>query len=879
MQTWPLVGRQEELRRLRAALGASHAGGAVVAGLSGVGKTRLAREAIEQARAHAGVVDWVMGTQAAASIPFGPVAHLLPPQTPEGGTLLDLLRQISERLVARAEGGRVVLGIDDAHLLDDASAALVHHLVTTAMAAVVMTVRVGAVAADAITALWKDGFVDWIEVRPFSRAEFDEVLTGGLGGQVEGSTAEQLWTLSQGNALLLRELIAAMREGGTLSRQGGLWRVSGPLVPDVRLAEAIWARLGRLSDDLREVAEVVAHGEPLGARLLELVVSEAAFLAAERASILEIDRHDDRRTQIRLVHPLYGELLRTTSPPLRARMIRRRLAEALEELGARRNDDLLRLAVWRLDGGGPPDPDLFARAARRASSAFFDHALAERLASAAVAAGGGQRAQRILAEALSAQGRAQEAETLLAGLDRDATAAERVRVAVTRASNLFWGLGRSTDAEEVLLDVANDVDPEQLDEPAVLRAIIALSRGHTDAALATVAPLLDWPGVRGASSRAHLGAAAIATGAWAFAGRAEHAITVARPILKAVPRDDPAMALASDRLLTALCIAYRLAGRLADADALAVGRYRDALGRQAQDLQATWALVLGDNALARGNLGAAIPSLREAAGLLSERAWFFGVYSRAWCLGSLSEALALAGQVDAAQAALVEADRASPDEFFIPSRERGRVWVAVARGELSTARAVGRRAADLAADLGSHLVAAVGLHDLARLGESAAVAGRLSELARKVESRLAPAFAAHATALSADDGDGLDAAASSFAEIGADLLAAEAAAEAARAHRRRGHPARAFVSARRASQLLQSTPAPRTPGLHLPRPEADLTRRELEIATLAASGLASREIADRLVVSVRTVENHLHNAYVKLGVTSRAELGQIFSEP
>jgi DNA-binding NarL/FixJ family response regulator len=43
--------------------------------------------------------------------------------------------------------------------------------------------------------------------------------------------------------------------------------------------------------------------------------------------------------------------------------------------------------------------------------------------------------------------------------------------------------------------------------------------------------------------------------------------------------------------------------------------------------------------------------------------------------------------------------------------------------------------------------------------------------------------------------------------------------------------------------------------------------------------LASREIADRLVVSVRTVENHLHNAYVKLGVTSRAELGQIFSEP
>jgi DNA-binding CsgD family transcriptional regulator len=51
-----------------------------------------------------------------------------------------------------------------------------------------------------------------------------------------------------------------------------------------------------------------------------------------------------------------------------------------------------------------------------------------------------------------------------------------------------------------------------------------------------------------------------------------------------------------------------------------------------------------------------------------------------------------------------------------------------------------------------------------------------------------------------------------------------------------------------------------------------LTAREREIATLAASGLSNREIADRLVVSPRTVENHLARAFVKLGVTSRREL-------
>jgi len=43
---------------------------------------------------------------------------------------------------------------------------------------------------------------------------------------------------------------------------------------------------------------------------------------------------------------------------------------------------------------------------------------------------------------------------------------------------------------------------------------------------------------------------------------------------------------------------------------------------------------------------------------------------------------------------------------------------------------------------------------------------------------------------------------------------------------------------------------------------------------LAATGMASKEIAQRLYLSVRTVDNHLQHAYIKLGVTSRAGLTQ-----
>lgn len=54
-----------------------------------------------------------------------------------------------------------------------------------------------------------------------------------------------------------------------------------------------------------------------------------------------------------------------------------------------------------------------------------------------------------------------------------------------------------------------------------------------------------------------------------------------------------------------------------------------------------------------------------------------------------------------------------------------------------------------------------------------------------------------------------------------------------------------------------------------------LTPRERGTAILAARGLTNREIADRLVISVRTVDNHLHHTSTKLGIDGRDELAPI----
>jgi DNA-binding NarL/FixJ family response regulator len=167
------------------------------------------------------------------------------------------------------------------------------------------------------------------------------------------------------------------------------------------------------------------------------------------------------------------------------------------------------------------------------------------------------------------------------------------------------------------------------------------------------------------------------------------------------------------------------------------------------------------------------------------------------------------------------------------------------------------------------------LHDLVRIGEPDVAADRLSELATLVDGDLVGAFAAHAGALVRGSAQDLEAVALRFEELGAWLLAAEASSAASAAFGREGLARRSNGLARRSEELRVLCGDVRTPGLAANDAVGRLTRREREIATLAADGASSRDIAARLYVSVRTVENHLQRAYEKLGVTGREALGSV----
>ncbi len=66
-----------------------------------------------------------------------------------------------------------------------------------------------------------------------------------------------------------------------------------------------------------------------------------------------------------------------------------------------------------------------------------------------------------------------------------------------------------------------------------------------------------------------------------------------------------------------------------------------------------------------------------------------------------------------------------------------------------------------------------------------------------------------------------------------------------------------------------------TPSLTWADQPEDVTAREREVAELAAANLASREIATRLGITTRTVDNLLGRVYTKLGISGRQELAAV----
>ncbi|KOV79148.1 LuxR family transcriptional regulator [Nocardia sp. NRRL S-836] len=837
---WPFAGRRQDLADVLSALTGP---GAALVGPAGVGKTRLAAEVAQRLEGSGVTVWWCRATVAASGVPFGAMAAVLPADM---RTANPLGRAVEHLL---AQPAPLAIVVDDAHLLDDASIGLLHNVIRHGHARVLITARPGGRAE-----LWQEGLLRRCPVGELSRAESDELLERLLGGPVDNRSARMLWAGSAGNPLYLGELVLSGHAAGVLRAHDGSWSWHGPIELGGRLAELVRADLGDLEPVDLHALELLAHCEPVELDLPASLVRDETLDDLETRGLIRFTSSGNR-TVVRLGHPLHGRFFRATCPPLRAQSHQRALAASLEAMGARRRDDLMRIAAWRLGGGAPLSLDLLTTAAEQAW-AVRDVPLAERLCRAAADAGGLGRIGHVWGQVLRCGRAPDAAEVALAeAMTGPLAPADLVRLGVVRSVNLHFGLGDVPAAAAVLDAVDVPGLPDDLrDRLKVVRTTAEVQHRHVAVALAsTFQPVAPHLTVYMRRNRALC---------LLHAGRyrdAEAEITACEQASAPAPHTGT---------LLMRCFSLAFGGRLAEADELASSLHSTLADEPRWTFTASALYsVLSHCARMRGHGTQAVRLAREGVPAPHEAPLFFD----AVVLAGLACSAALTGDTTLAAAALARAGRARRPAWRITgtSVSRARSWVLAGAGDVRGAADAAMTAADECAELGLHSGEVMALHDAARFGVN--TARRLTALTSTMDDPMTAAYAAHATALARASPTALEAVAADFLHVGATLYAAEALASAARLHRLRGNARAASQASARQALLMRGFDGARTPALS-ETGLTHLTRRQAEVARLATAGLTNQQIGERLHTSKRTVDNHLYAVYGVLGITGRGEL-------
>jgi DNA-binding CsgD family transcriptional regulator len=854
------------MRLIGAAIVASDVSGIVVSGAAGVGKSRIAREALSAAASRGRQTRWAVGTSSARTLPLGAFTAW----TPSGVTdTVQLVREVIESLTAAPAGATVVVGVDDVHLLDDLSAFVLHQIVQRAAAKVVLTVRDGEPIPAAVEDIWSGGEFDRLDLQPLSLDETTTLLSATLGGSVDPDAAQRLWTLTRGNALYLRNIVEQEVAHGRLEMQHGYWRWIGDPIVAPGLVQLIESRIGALPAPVSDVIDALAVGEPIGLAALTRITDPAAVEEADTRGLITLEPVVGG-VEVRVAHPLYGEVRRKRAAPTRLRRLRGRVAT---ELAAADDRDDMRVVVRRatlsLDSDLEPDADLLLKAAHGAVW-LADLPLADRLAEAASRAGASPDADWIRAHALSWLGRGEEADSVLADMPIDRlTQGDHARFAFLRASNMLWALGDPGRAKELINEASHSTSPQARSCIDAFLTVYWFAMDQPDSATQASKDLAleDLPAVVGAETAWALAAIS------ADAGRTTEAVAIADAGYTVATRsfDAPQMRF---NIADAHVSALLLAGRVTDAHAVA-----ERVRQEAADLPGTAQLisvaVAGRAALGAGNLHTACLLLEQAAVALSTSGPAVG-WAYRYQIPRIT-ALAIRGSTDEAAAALATLDKMRRP-FRLLNYERGlaRAWVAAGQGAVSEAIGTLLAVAETARANGQFAAEVVCLQTATQFGDRSS-APRLHELDSIVEGPRVGLAARFVEALRDGDAAELAAVSEEFERMGDLVAAVDAAAHAALAYRRRDLRGSALGCSTRADALADQCGGVSTPALRQAYERLPLTDREREIVMLIGQGLSNREVAERLSLSVRTVEGHIYKAMVKTGTSSRDELAALLT--
>jgi DNA-binding CsgD family transcriptional regulator/tetratricopeptide (TPR) repeat protein len=912
-----MVGRQRELDALRAWVGAARDGvGRLVlcAGEPGIGKTRLAQELAGVALAGGTAVAWGRCVEAEGAPAFWPWRQVLRSLGVDADAVLtgrvespeDRFRafdNVTEAVRGVADQGGLVVILDDIHVGDEPSLLVLRHLaeqITDAkllVFAAFRDVEAAMVLAGVLPDLLRSPRVERLDLRGFGLAEVREQLSGMA---VEEADARAVLDVTGGNPLFVREVARAMAEG--------TWR---PDRPPRTVLGVVGARLDSVSPGCRKLVQTAAIvgrdfsvalvaaaldepierclpliDEAMGYGLLDRVGDHGGYRFTHALTRDAVEASLGTADQVALHHVVaeaiqaqfagdlsehlgdlarhwaelapYGEAATARTWALRA------ADEAVRRLAFEEGVRLYRAAL-ALDPAALPDAERCQVQIALGRAAYLAGDL-RGCVDASVAAADAARAARdseLLAEAALVPQAApdpavntiakQLCEEALAGLD-PAAHELRVRLLAQRSHLAFYDGEQARVA--TLSAAALDLARRSGDDRALVDALHARKEAC--------------PGPAGRAERLQLAAEMLAlarrrnsarTAMWGLLWRLEALV------------EGGQLAAAAEQL-GALRVAVEQVGgpvsawhldRATACIAQAQGRYADAAaaGRRAFDR-----MRAVEPAPAAGSYFGLQRALAQHVGVTDEATALaqrpFGGPPRFITLGWIGRALLLlfAGLPEEAAASYQQAG--PPETWSLPAFHilQGYLEGALVCAELGRFDELAVLLNRLEPFRGAHVagdaVAYLGPVELA-LGRGAAALGRLDDAI-----------------------DDLAVAAEHAARAGAPGFVAEAQYHLAMALLARNGPGdrdRAESAARDADRqaraLGMAAYVDRTGALvaYLNRRKpVMLSSREAEVARLVAEGLTNRQIAERLVISERTAENHVQHILTKLGFATRSQI-------
>jgi len=785
-----------------------------------------------------------------------------------------------------ASGGRTLFLLDDVEALDDASAAVIGAVVARRGASVVATVRPpfpGTGPVERVLA-GREATVLGIPVLPFE--EVHRLMSELLGGQVDSDVAGRVYALSGGLPGIARSIVLEARRAGHLTKQSGGW-VSRRDLWTPALAVTVERLLDGLGDDERDGLRILSVLGPSEVRAVRRLLPWSVVVALDDHGLVRFVEEEDRSLVV-LFPPLLAEHLRHIGHDARG-------VRALDAIGATLDPGGDVEATFRRPVLGSP----MRWSSSPESSAILGRILRERSATRLLVSRDAWRHEPtsrntvLYLDALLTDGAPPGIiREVLDESRRDDGTEPRRYVAFVRA----WEAGYQAlvlhDPERALADLARLAASAEEREVSLfdaiarhVRLVVALERpgdagpevpGHGSSPTGYEAAPAPYP--VDDESLAAPGGILTQVADVVRLVRGESLLAQGRPVdawqeFSAVslpetsPRQDTASLVPQAQLVSGeIVMATDRSMRLLD----------EARGTLEPGQIEPQGYVVALGLFLQGRLTALREHLTSIFAIGAPAP--LRPTTRAGLLALASALSLLERNVPSARSLVSQLGAMRLEAAFSPLARPAPLLVALALESGRDAREAGRSAWDHVsslADRGYVLAATFDAAILVDLWPDAERAERVAGLAVDAQGSLLPALGRYLRAAAARSVEKLLLSVDELFDRDMVTFAVRAHVVAIGILREDGATARVTEESSRLRARVASAGEELDLLVSALTPTEELSARELEVARLVAAGLSNREVAEQLVVSERTVDNHVYRIFRKLGVASREEIGRL----